>query len=108
MTPRQLEILQHALGLDQYGQGEENRNHFCAGFGDEPDCRALVGMGLMRRHPTTQWLPYYNCSVTEAGIQAVRDESPPPPKLTRAQQRYRQYLREDLDMSFFEWLKARR
>ena len=106
MTPRQLKTLQHALGLDQYGQGEENRNHFCASAADEPDCRALVEMGYMRHHSTTAVFPDYNCSVTDAGKEAVRTESPAPPKLTRAQKRYRQYLREDLDMSFFEWLKA--
>lgn len=30
ITSRQLEILQHALGLDKYGRGEYTRNHFCA------------------------------------------------------------------------------
>ena len=31
LTPRQLAILQHALGLDQYGHGTFYRNHYCAG-----------------------------------------------------------------------------
>ncbi len=38
MTPRQLEILQHALGVDKYGQGDMYRNHFCAGGDDEAVC----------------------------------------------------------------------
>ena len=105
MTPRQLETLQHALGLDQYGQGEMYRNHFCASAADEPDCRALVEMGYMRRHPTTDVFPYFNCSVQDAGKDVVRTESPAPPKLTRGQRRYRQYLREDCGYSFGEWLK---
>ena len=89
LTKRQLEILQHALGLDEYGQGRMYRNHFCAGGGDREICWSLVEIGYMKNHPTTTVFPYYNCSVTEAGIQAVRDESPPPPKLTRSQRRYR-------------------
>lgn len=31
LTSEQLHVLQHALGLDKYGQGEMYRNHFCAG-----------------------------------------------------------------------------
>ena len=108
MTPRQLETLQHALGLDQYGQGKMYRNYFCAGGGDVAVCRSLVEMGYMRHHSTTAVFPDYNCSVTEAGKQAVRDESPPPPKLTRSQQRYRAFLHADCGYSFGEWLKERR
>ena len=108
LTPRQLEILQHALGLDKYGQGGMCRNHFCAGEGDKEICRSLVEIGYMKNHPTTKWLPYYNCSVTDAGKEAVRTESPAPPTLTRGQRRYRQYLREDLDVTFGEWLKKGR
>ena len=45
------------------------------------------------------------CRVTEAGKQAVRDESPPPPKLTRSQKRYRRFLNADTGRPFREWLK---
>jgi len=104
MTPRQLEILQHTLGCDKYGQNAHryvpahpdyfpyHRNHFCAGASDEPDCRALVEMGFMQQHQTTQWLPYFNCSATEAGIKAMREASPKPPRLTRSQKRYQDFL----------------
>ena len=105
MTSRQLEILQHALGVDQYGQGPEYRNHFCAGESDEPDCRELVEMGYMQQHATTKWLPYFNCSVTRAGKAAMRADSPKPPKLTRAQRRYGDFLSADTGRSFIEWLK---
>ena len=112
LTARQLEILQHALGLDRYGQlpasarGVEFRNRFCAGVGDEQDCRELVAMGLMHVfYPNQSPLPYYNCAVTDAGRRAVRDQSPPPPKLTRSQQRYREWLGADLGCSFGEFLK---
>jgi len=105
MTERQLEILQHSLGVDQHGQGKMYRNHFCAGADDEPVCRELVALGYMRQHATTDWLPYFNCSVTDAGKQAVRDQSPPPPKLTRSQKRYRDWLEVADLMSFRDYMR---
>lgn len=104
LTPRQLDILQHSLGVDQYGQGEMYRNRFCAGGDDEDVCRELVALGYIQQHRTTDWLPYFNCSVTEAGKQAVREQSPKPPKLTRSQIRYREFLKSGWDRSFREWL----
>lgn len=105
LTPEQLHILQHALGLDKYGQGEMYRNRFCAGVKDEDICRSLVKIGYMRQHATTELYPYYNCSVTDAGKEAVRRESPQPPKFTRGQKRYREFLKADSGLSFIEWLK---
>lgn len=104
LTDRQLEILQHALGVDAYGQGDHYRNHFCAGEDDEDVCRELVALGYMRHHPTRDWLPYFNCSVTDSGKAAMIAASPQPPKLTRGQRRYRQFLRADTGCSFGEWL----
>lgn len=105
MTPRQLEILQHTLGLDKYGAGASNRNYFCAGPDDEATCRELIALGYMQQHDTTEWLPYFNCSATKAGKEAVRRESPAPPKLTRGQKNYRRFLDADTGMSFGEWMK---
>jgi len=107
MTQKQLEILQHALGLDKFGQGEMYRNAFCAGPDDEPICRELIAMGLMQQHATTEWMPYFNCSVTPAGKAAVKRESPTPPKLSRGAITYRQFLKADSGMKFGEWLKTR-
>lgn len=105
MTARQLEIIQHSLGVDQFGQGEMYRNHFCAGADDEPTCRELVELGYMRVwHANQSPLPYYNCAVTDAGKAAMLAESPKPPKLTRSQKRYREFLNEDCGASFREWL----
>ena len=59
----------------------------------------------MQQHPTTDWLPYFNCSVTDAGKAAVKRESPSPPKLTRGQNNYRAFLDCDFGMKFGEWLK---
>jgi hypothetical protein len=110
MTERQLEILQHAVGADKYGHTRRfaDRNHFCAGVEDEPDCRELVAMGYMRQHETTQVFPYFNCSVTDAGRKAMREASPETPKLTRSQKRYRRFLGADPGCSFREWLKYER
>ena len=112
LTAGQLEILQHSLGVDKYGQGPTYRNHFCAGGTDEDRCRELVAMGYMRLWPhadpttgETPGYPYYNCSVTEAGRAAMIAESPKPPKLTRGQIRYRRFLKADTGVSFREWLK---
>jgi hypothetical protein len=105
MTKRQLEILQHSLGVDQYGQGHVYRNRFCASGDDEAVCRELVALGYMQQHRTTELFPYFNCSVTEAGKRTMFAESPKPTKLTRSQQRYRRFLEADLGISFTEWLK---
>jgi hypothetical protein len=107
MTSAQLHVLQHSLGVDQFGQGKMCRNHFCAGGADETACRELVAMGYMKNHPTTKMYPYYNCSVTDEGKAAMLRESPAPPKLSRSQQRYRAFLHADTGCSFIEWLKDR-
>ena len=109
MKPELLAILQHALGLDEYGRGEACRNHFCAGVSDEPLCRELVDMGYMYVfRPNASPYPYYNVAVTSAGKEAVRRESPTPPKLTRSQQRYRDWLNSsagDCGITFGMWIK---
>lgn len=103
LTKNQLEILQHALGLDQYGQGWHWRNHF---VGDEEDCRPLVAMEYMIECPASELTggsPLFH--VTKQGIAAVAEQSPKPPKLTRAQLRYRAFLNADTGLSFGEYLK---
>lgn len=105
LSPEQLQVLQHALGVDQHGQGQMYRNHFCAGGGDVAICQSLIDLGYMKLHRTTEMFPDFNCSVTDAGKEAVRQESPPPPKLTRSQKRYREFLRADTGRSFIEWLR---
>ena len=82
MTPEQLGILQHALGVDQYSQGAQYRNHFCAGGRDEIVCRELVSLGYMWEWNESYqaMYPYYNCSVTDSGKAAMLAASPAPPK----------------------------
>lgn len=109
LTSRQLEILQHSLGVDQYGQGKMYRNHFCAGGEDEQICLQLVEMGFMHVwHPNESPLPYCNCAVTDAGKRAMIEASPKPPKLTPSQRRYRAFMDSgagDCGYTFGEWLK---
>lgn len=111
LTPAQLEILQHSLGVDQYGQGAMYRNHFIAGEDDAQVCRALVALGMMREYPPSELTggdPLF--LVTKAGKSAVREYSPKPPKLTAAQQRYREWLKvSDVypDWDFGDWLRHR-
>ena len=104
MTKSQLDILQHALGVDKYGRGEMYRNHFCAGGDDEATCRELVALGYMTTF-TRSYLPYYNCTVTEAGNAEMLAASHKLPKLTRSQERYRRFLNADTGQSFREWLR---
>ncbi len=103
LSAEQLQILQHSLGVDQYGRGQMYRNHFCAGGTDERVCRELVALGLMQTF-TREFLPYYNCIVTEEGKCAMLAQSPKPPKLTRGQQRYRAFCDADTGESFGTWL----
>lgn len=115
MTPRQLEILQHSLGVDQYGRTPKGftpytRNHYCAGGADEETCRELIALGYMQQHPTTEWLPYFNCTVTNAGIKAMHEASPKPPTLSRDKQRYQEFLSasDAFGCTFKEWLQMRK
>lgn len=115
MTTRQLKILQHSIGVDQYGRiprgwDHFTRNFFCAGDGcdTDPDCNALVSLGFMGIYPKRGDCTDY--FVTEAGKKAVADQSPNPPKRTKGQERYREWLNvSDVfpDWTFGDWLKNR-
>jgi hypothetical protein len=103
-----LHILQHSLGVDQFGQGDQYRNHFVTGEDsvDYDNCMALVSDGLMRRRDGAG-LPFggdHLFHVTDAGKKFVAEYSPKPPKLTASQKRYQAYLDADSNMSFGEWL----
>jgi hypothetical protein len=104
-----LHILQHSLGVDQYGRGNQYRNHFVTGEGGDDwlSCMALVEAGHMTRRTGWQLLPSSDdlFVVTDAGKCWVAENSPQPPKLTKSQQRYQDYLDHDSDLSFGEWLK---
>ncbi|KQV43258.1 MULTISPECIES: hypothetical protein [unclassified Rhizobium] len=108
MDAKQLHILQHSLGLDEYGRGTFYRNHFVTGEGskDHADCMALVDAGYMSvrlDHPLSGGDDVFR--VTDAGKAAVAEHSPAPPKLTRSQRTYQDWLNYDSDMSFIEYAK---
>lgn len=104
----ELHILQHSLGVDQFGRGRQYRNHFVTGPGsvDFPHCMALIEKGLMvRREGGTLTGGDYVFYVTDEGRRWMAENSPAPPKLTRGQQRYADYLAADCDLSFGDWVK---
>jgi hypothetical protein len=111
----QLEILQHAIGRDQYGQprsagNPEFRNHFVTGPGsrDYEICCKAVEQGLMTRTPGNRISGGDDIfRVTDAGRAYVAEHSPKPPVLTRSQRRFQAFLDADCDMSFGEWLKGK-
>ena len=109
MEPKLLHILQHSLGLDEYGRGTRYRNHFCTGPGskDFEYCQTLAEQGLMVDHgPRKMFAGDHLFEVTAAGDDAVRECSPKPPKLTRSQKRYRAYLEvADCYVDFKHYLK---
>jgi hypothetical protein len=105
-----LHILQHSLGLDEYGEGRQYRNHFVTGPGSDDwgHCVSLVGDGLMTQQRGNALTGGDDCfRVTPKGIDYVALNSPARPKLTRSQQRYREFLDADCGLSFREWLGAR-
>lgn len=105
---RKLELLQHSLGVDQYGLGKQYRNYFATSPGgkDFDDCAALVAEGLMGDHgPHIGSGGMHYFEVTREGKQFVRENSPMPPKLTRSQKRYLEFMNSDCGMQFGEWLK---
>lgn len=117
MSDRVLHIIQHSLGRDQYGQRpkgnehEDYRNHFYAGPGhaDFDACRDAVTQGLMREHaPSDISGGDFVFTVTDEGKAYVAKNSPPAPKLTRAQRRYQEWLRVDCGLTFGEWLRRGR
>lgn len=106
-----LHILQHALGLDDYGQGNAYRNRFVTtpSTVDWPLCMAHVEAGRMERrgpHELFGGEESYCFVVTAAGRQYVQEHSPEPPRLSRSQRRYRRYLAADTGASFGEWLRG--
>lgn len=109
LTAGALAVLQHTLGADGYGRLRSQRNHYVAGGADVALCRGLVGHALMTERPAnalTGGCPWFQA--TPAGIARMHAESPAAPRLTRAQQRYQDYLAADSHESFGQWLQRGR
>lgn len=104
ITPIQLHILRHSIGLDDNGNGREYRNHYAAD--PNPDLIALRDAGYMTdRGAVEMWGGLHCFIVTESGKQFVRGQKPAPVKLSRSKSRYQNFLRADCGLSFGEWLK---
>lgn len=112
-NPKILQVLQHSLGVDKYGNGEQYRNRFVTGPGssDFAICRECVAAGLMEDYgKCEEFGGSHIFEVTPKGIDYVATESPkapPKPKLTRSQKRYRDWQNQDSGLSFAEWIGAR-
>ncbi len=109
LTPEQLHVLQHSLGVGKYGDGNPYRNHFVTSP-DGPDgklCSELVAMACMKDHGPQMLASGMHCyTVTPFGIDAVALQSPPRPKISRSKQRYQEFLRADCGYTFAEWIGA--
>lgn len=108
-----LHIMQHAMGMDDYGRFRRGdyRNHYVVGAGApaHDECMALVAEGLMMIFGRPSELTGgMNCFVvTDAGRRWVQNNSPAPPRRNRDQKRYDAYLAADSNLKFGEWLKRR-
>lgn len=110
LPPAQLEILQHALGLDPHGRrSEAARNYFVTGSGgvDHLHCLALVGLGYMIRRTGSALTGGDDIfCVTAEGREATKAATPKPAPLSRSQRRYLAFLTADSGLTFGEWLKT--
>lgn len=123
MNPAHLHILQHSLGCDKHGRPTPlgrtpnhddefgcYRNRFITDP-QSPDgfyCTALTSLGLMHDHGPQNIAGGMHCySVTQAGYEAMRAESPSPPKISKSKRRWAAYraIREVCDFTFAEYLK---
>ena len=115
MTKEQIQIIQHSMGCDQYGRGGGHRNYFITDStrGDGLICESLCEAGFMERTGSPSEItgggqPY---RVTAKGYWEMLEQSPKPPKLTRSQKRYQQWLDSgaaDCGRSFADWIGAKR
>ena len=113
MTPKQLHILQHSLGRDEFGKlprdtRQEYRNRYVVGPGcdDFDDCVEMVKCGWMVDHGPQSIAGGMHCfSVTDFGRMKMLEASPNPPKVSRSRQRYLDYLHTECGESFGEYLK---
>lgn len=94
MDSRLLQILQHALGADQYGRWPKGYDWYYRDYyiGADPVCDELVALGLMEKFPGNTATGGDVCyRVTGNGILAMRSASPKAPVLTRSQQRFERF-----------------
>jgi hypothetical protein len=109
ITASQLSILQHSLGVDEYGRspgerrlrdegdgcGPYYRNRFVTSLESKDGklCLELAAAGLMRDVGASQLFGEGNhCfMVTTEGMAVMRQQSPSPPKVSRGRRMYRMW-----------------
>lgn len=102
LTKKQLHIIQHSLGCDQYGMSDSrgrDEHDGCLGFyrnryvcGPRPEILELVTAGLMVDHGPQSIAGGMHCySVTPAGVLAMDEQSPSPPRVSAAKRRWRAF-----------------
>nr|WP_308006515.1 hypothetical protein [Xanthomonas albilineans] len=109
VDPDLLRILRHSLGIGNDGHSPCYRNHFVTGVGcnNHPLCVQLVALGFMTKHKGNALTGGDDLfTVTDAGRAAARPTTPN--RLSRSQQRYREFLDADSGMSFGEWIRQRK
>lgn len=117
-TPEQLHIIQHSLGCDKFGQAKNRgadegdgrhgyyRNRYVSD--PTPDLMALTESGFLKDYGAQSLMGgMHYFAVTREGVEAMIQQSPKPPKLTRGQKMYREFLSADCGMTFIEYLKWR-
>lgn len=105
-----LGILQHSLGVDEFGRGVQFRNHYCTGPRGAAfiTCSELVAEGLMvDRGQFEIAAGDHVFNVTPAGVAFVGTNSPKPPVVTRGAKRYSDYIAADGNVKFGDWLKLK-
>ena len=120
LSRAELHILRHAIGIDDAGNDrypnarseDERRNYYvtAAESWDGLRCQALVAAGWMADlGPQGMMGGDHYYIVTDAGKAVVRLHKPAPPRLTRSQRRYREFLDSASGiLKFGEWLKLKR
>lgn len=105
VTPAQLGLLHHTLGLSMH-QRAESRNFFLSSGGhpDQANLLALTAAGLMSHQPAPSW----TCGddlfhVTEEGRQYAFANLPPIPAPVK-RSNYQKFLHADFGCSFAEFM----
>lgn len=110
-TQEQLDILRHALGLNDRGSTDAGRRNRFATTPDSRDgviCQQLVSDGLMDDCGLVKWTPGERVyRATGAGKLAAAESIKPTASLTRSQRRYAEFLSTDCGLSFGEWIKSK-
>lgn len=106
LTKEQLQILRHTIGADDNGFIRHERNSFVTDISSKDGklCQSLVRLGLMEGSAVPLWLGggmTYFTATYEGRMAIVRTR----PKRTAGQSRYQQFLDEEPNCSFGEWLK---